>query len=219
MEVSVIIPAYNEEENIGSVLTTLPPEYEKIVVDDGSTDKTREKAGEFNGVTVISHKKKQGKGAALKTGLKNSTGDILVFIDGDGQFNSSEIHALTELIQENKADLVLGFRDFSKIPPKRRITNKLARLAVCLITNKKLKDPLIGFRAVSRKCIQQIKLEEDDFRTDTEMLIKLNKKSCRIGETPITINYRSNKSHFSTIDGIKLSHFLLKTLLSNLLGR
>ncbi|MBN2014222.1 MAG: glycosyltransferase family 2 protein [Candidatus Altiarchaeota archaeon] len=218
MQVSIIIPAYNEEKFIGSVLKSIPRAYETIVVDDGSTDKTKQAAEKFPQVKVITHPKKSGKGAAIKTGIKNSTGEVLVFLDGDGQFNSSEIQKLITPIQENKADLVLGVRDFNLIPLKRRITNELTRFAMWLITDKKFRDPLVGFRAVTRDSIKSIELIGDDFRTETEMLIKLKKTGCRITETPVSINYKANKSYFSIRDGIKLVSFLIMMLITSRLG-
>jgi len=218
VQISVIIPAYNEEKFIGSVLGSVPREYETIVVNDGSTDKTKQIVERFTNVKVISHPKKLGKGAALKTGIKNSTGDVLVFMDGDNQFDSSEIPRLVDLIQKKDADLVLGVRDFSTIPLWRRITNELSRFAIWLITNKKFRDPLVGFRAVSKNCIKQIELKRNDFRTETEMLIKFKKIGCRIEEIPVSVNYNSNKSYFGIRDGIKLVGFLFRMFLSNRLG-
>jgi len=199
-------------------LGSVPREYETIVVNDGSTDKTKQIVERFTNVKVISHPKKLGKGAALKTGIKNSTGDVLVFMDGDNQFDSSEIPRLVDLIQKKDADLVLGVRDFSTIPLWRRITNELSRFAIWLITNKKFRDPLVGFRAVSKNCIKQIELKRNDFRTETEMLIKFKKIGCRIEEIPVSVNYNSNKSYFGIRDGIKLVGFLFRMFLSNRLG-
>ena len=216
MQVSVIIPAYNEEGSIDSVLKSVPTGCEIIVVSDGSADKTKQIAEKFTKVKVISHPKRLGKGAALKTGIKNSTGDVLVFMDGDGQFDSSEIPKLVDPIQKNKADLVLGVRNFSVIPSIRRITNKLSRFAIWLITNKKFRDPLVGFRAVSKDCMQKIELKRNDFGTEIEMLIKFKKTGCRIDEIPVTVNYNSNNSYFGILDGIKLVGFLFRMFLSNL---
>jgi glycosyltransferase involved in cell wall biosynthesis len=216
VQTSVIIPAYNEEKVIGLVLDSIPRGYEIIVVNDGSTDETKQIAEKHPKVKVVSHSQKKGKGAALKTGIENSTGDILVFIDGDNQFDSKEIPRLINLIQEGEADLVLGVRDFSTIPLARRITNELARFAIWLITNQKFKDPLIGFRAVSRKSIQQTELRRNDFGIDTEMLIKAKKIGCIIEEIPITVNYNTGKSYFGIRDGIKLVSFFLVMFLTNL---
>lgn len=215
---SVIIPAYNEEKFIESVLESIPKEYEIIVVDDGSTDKTKQMAEGFPNVRVVSHPKKSGKGAALKTGIKNSTGDVFVFIDGDNQFKSSEIPKLVKPIQEDKSDVVLGFRDFSLVPLGRRITNELTRFAIWLITNKKFRDPLVGFRAVSRNCMQKIELKRNDFRTETEMLIRFNKIGCRIDETPVSVKYGADKSYFGLRDGIKLVGFFFSMFISNRLS-
>ncbi|KPJ55781.1 hypothetical protein AMJ49_06360 [Parcubacteria bacterium DG_74_2] len=212
MQVSVIIPAYNEARFIASVLSLVPKAYEIIVVDDGSTDKTKQIAQAFPEVKIISHPEKLGKGAALRTGIKSANGEMLVFIDGDNQFNSSEIIKLVDLIQKDKADFVLGVRDFSKVPLTRRITNMLTGFAIYLITGKNFKDPLIGFRAVSKNYIEQIELKRNDFRTETEMLIKLEKTGCRIQEIPVSINYDSNNSYFGARDGIILVSFLFNKI-------
>lgn len=193
-------------------MESIPEGYERIVVSDGSTDNTKRIAEGFAGVRVISHPRKLGKGAALKTGIENSCGEVLVFVDGDAQFDSSEIPNLVEPIQKNEADFVLGFRDFSIVPSMRRITNELSRFAIWLITKRKFRDPLVGFRAVSRSCMRGIALKRNDFRVETEMIIKFKKNGCRIAEIPVKVNYHSNKSYFGFIDGIKLVLFFLSNL-------
>src|SRR3989338_10739224 len=107
MNISVIIPAYNEEKSIGKTLGELKDalgrhnlKYETIVIDDGSTDTTFDAASSFSSIRVIRHPKNKGYGAALKTGIKNATGEYIITLDSDGQHNPEYIKELLEYIKE-----------------------------------------------------------------------------------------------------------------------
>jgi glycosyltransferase involved in cell wall biosynthesis len=133
--ISVIILAKNEENNIDSVLTSVKLKlsklcYQVIVIDDGSTDRTKDVALS-HGVSVISHNINKGKGAAMKTGVVNSNGNIVVFIDGDGAHDPGDILKVVAPIQQGKADMVIGSRNMPgsiipSSPLRRRLSNNLA---------------------------------------------------------------------------------------------
>jgi glycosyltransferase involved in cell wall biosynthesis len=133
--ISVIILARNEENNLGKVLSSVKSAlsnlyYQVVVVDDGSTDGTRDIALS-HGVSVISHDINIGKGAAMKTGVNNSDGQIVVFLDGDGAHDPNDILKVVAPIQQGKADLVIGSRNMPgsiipNSPVRRRLSNTLA---------------------------------------------------------------------------------------------
>jgi GT2 family glycosyltransferase len=134
-KVVATIPCYNTQESIAAVVTNAKKYVDEvIVIDDGSTDRTAEIA-RAAGATVIRHEKNRGKGAAMKTGCSESKGEIIVFIDGDGQHNPSDIPKLIAPILQGKADYVIGSRYLSEsktssIPISRRIANNIASLTI-----------------------------------------------------------------------------------------
>jgi glycosyltransferase involved in cell wall biosynthesis len=147
--VSIIIPAFNEEDNIGPVvleIKRLHPEFEIIVVDDGSGDDTA-KAAHNSGATVYSHPYNIGNGAAVKTGIRNAKGDILVFLDGDGQHRPEDIGRMLDFFPE--FDMVVGERKRGgQASFDRAIGNQVYNWLATYVTKFPVKDLTSGFRAV-----------------------------------------------------------------------
>ncbi|MBI2830660.1 MAG: glycosyltransferase family 2 protein [Chloroflexi bacterium] len=143
--VSVIIPAKDEAHSIGALLSRVRETlsstlHEIIVVDDGSTDKTREIARSKGASLVVSHPKNLGKGAAMKTGVRRASGDIIVFLDADGAHDAEDIPAVIRPIQEGKADFVIGSRSLpgsrvASSPFHRRLTNNMASFTISTIVS------------------------------------------------------------------------------------
>jgi len=201
MKIIIIIPAYNEEESILTVLQRIPKEIqgnpvEILVINDGSTDRT-EIVAKNAGATVISHPQNMGLGITLKTGLINAlklNADIIVQIDADGQYLPEEIPTLIEPLLENKCDLILGTR-FAKIkykmPFTKRIGNKFISLIVRMLTKTSVTDAQTGFRAFNRKLAEMLKLKLKGTYTYTqEMLIHSAFSGFRIQEIPTTFEKR-----------------------------
>jgi glycosyltransferase involved in cell wall biosynthesis len=152
-DVSVIIPVYNEADNIVGVIDRLISvvgrEAEIIVVDDGSTDGSGELVAS-KGVKVIRHPYNKGNGSAVKTGIRNATRDILVLMDGDGQHKAEDIPKLLEKIGEY--DMVIGARTFQSAQSAPRFTyNKMLNFVASYLTGHKVKDLTSGFRAIKRE--------------------------------------------------------------------
>ena len=195
MKIIIGIPAYNEEKNIGSIILKLKQKYDKIIVcDDGSTDMTSSIATAL-GAVVVKHKKNQGYGAAIRTifdEFKKTDSDILVTFDADGQHKISEIESVVKPILENTADIVIGSRFLGEtidLPKYRKIGIKTITGLTNAITGTKISDSQSGFRAYSKKTLNQISLIESGMGISTEILIKSSKKNMRIFEVPITILY------------------------------
>ena len=188
------IPAYNEENTIYSVIKGVSNYVDRIIVcNDGSNDKTVKKAEEA-GAIVISHEKNLGKGAALKS-LFNYTKkidfDTLVTIDGDGQFLPQEVPKLIAPIASNEYDIVIGCRldSGSEMPGYRKFGNKVLDKMTEAASELPFRDSQSGFRAYSKKAIEQIKFKSDGFASDSEILVSAAKKGLRISEEKISVKY------------------------------
>lgn len=164
-----------------------------IVCDDGSIDNTYHEAKK-SGAIVLQHKTNKGKGAALKSlfeYVKNMDIDIVVTIDGDGQFIPEEIPILKKPIEEEKADIVIGYRfdSSNQIPKYRKFGNIVLDKMTNLAAELPFKDTQSGFRTYSKKAIQQINFNSDGFAADSEILIKASEKDLKITERKVSVLY------------------------------
>lgn len=196
-KVAVLLPAYNEEVSIASmILLSLQYADEVIVIDDGSSDRTSE-VSRLAGATVLSHTTNKGKGAALKTGFKYAQDyDIIVTIDADGQHNPSEIPDVIKPIMEDKADIVNGSRYIAgkdtTTPTYRRVGQTVLDNATYLASGVKLTDTQSGFRAFSSKSIEYFNFDPNGFGIESDMLIEASVNKLRIVEVEITVRYDVN---------------------------
>jgi len=198
LKVIIGIPAFNEEKNIGSIVAKLKKKYDHVVVcDDGSSDMTQTIAASL-GAVVVKHPANLGYGAAIKTIFNEARkidGDVLVTFDADGQHKISEIDSVLKPISENKAEIVIGSRflgntkDLSKY---RKIGIKTITSLTNTLTGSNITDAQSGFRAYSKKVLNEISPTESGMGISTEILIKSSKKQMRITEIPITISYEDN---------------------------
>lgn len=209
--ISLIIPAYNEAKRIGSVLSKIPDFIDEIiVVDDGSKDNTSEVAKNW-GAKVIRLKQNQGKGAAMKAGINKASGDIIVFMDADGQHNPKEIKKLIIPIINDEADFVIGSRLIKtqgKRPLIRKLSNFLSTFLIKLKLGIEVKDTQSGFRAIKREFLPDI--ESKRYEVETELLIKAVKKGARVKETPVERIYGIETGHFRFEDIIRFLKVLFK---------
>jgi len=238
--VSVIVPARNEESSIAKLITEirigLPPyPYEIIVVNDASTDMTASIAQTI-GAKLVSHAYNRGKGLALRTGVENAEGDIIVFLDGDGAHDPREIPQIIAPILQNKADLVIGSRRFpeSKVPSyplTRRINIALTSYTISFIVSfllplaslfrysmryNKITDCTSGFRAIKKGNWQKLNLVSNGFQIETEMVYEAVKNRLTIVEVPISCyNHSARRSYLSVLrDMPKTAKLLIIKLLA-----
>jgi glycosyltransferase involved in cell wall biosynthesis len=200
MNLSVIIPVYNEEKSIREILRRVQATglaTEIVIVDDGSQDGTREILKELDGkdgIRVILHEKNQGKGAAVRTGLNAATGDILLIQDADLEYDPRDYPALLRPIEENLADVVYGSRFLGA--PRRTamfwhmVANKLLTFATNLLYNNILTDMETGYKVFRREILDGMTLHAKRFDFEPEFTAKILKRNVRIFEVPITFNPR-----------------------------
>ncbi len=209
--ITVIIPAYNEAGRIGGVLSRIPDFVDEvIVVDDGSSDSTSEVA-EAYGARVIRLERNRGKGAAMKAGVDNSSGDIIVFMDADGQHRPEEILKLVEPIVNDEADFVIGARRIEaqgKRPLHRRLSNIITTRLLRLKLKSHVYDTQSGFRAIRREFMPEI--ETKRYEVETEVLIKAVRKGARVREVPVSMIYGVETGHFRLEDVFRFLWALLR---------
>ena len=206
MKIIIGIPAFNEEKNIASIITKLMKITDSIIVcNDGSSDLTSEIA-ERMGAVVINHKKNLGYGGAIRSiflKAKELDGDILVTFDADGQHRIEDIENVTTPIINQEAELVIGSRfldDSEKeVPQYRKVGIKVITKITNASIKEKLTDSQSGFRAYSKKVVEELNPSELGMGISTEILIKASSKNFKITEVPIRILYSGDTSTHNPI--------------------
>jgi glycosyltransferase involved in cell wall biosynthesis len=206
LKIIIGIPAFNEEKNIASIITKLMNITDSIIVcNDGSSDLTSEIA-EKMGAVVINHKKNLGYGGAIRSiflKAKELDGDILVTFDADGQHRIEDIEKVTTPIINQEAELVIGSRfldDSEKeVPQYRKVGIKVITKITNASIKEKLTDSQSGFRAYSKKVVDELNPSELGMGISTEILIKASSKNFKIVEVPIKILYSGDTSTHNPI--------------------
>lgn len=222
MKISIVLPAKNESAAIGQTLAQIQQlqlVHEIIVVNDGSTDQTKQVA-ETAGAKVLTHPYSKGNGAAIKTGARTATGDIIVFMDADGQHDPQDIPCLIEKIEQGY-DLVVGARQKgSQASVGRGIANALYNNLATYMTEQKVEDLTSGFRAVrADKFREFLYLLPNGFSYPTTSTMAFFRAGYSVTYVPIHAAKRIGKSHIHPLkDGVRffLIIFKIATLFSPL---
>jgi glycosyltransferase involved in cell wall biosynthesis len=227
MKLSVIIPCYNEFNTIDKVIESVyQSSYsnkEIIVVDDFSHDGTRDKLKneiELSGKVkkIIYHERNQGKGASIRSGIQEATGDLIIIQDADFEYNPNEYHLLIDPILQNKADVVYGSR-FARGAGIHQVLyfwhslgNRLLTLISNMFSNLYLTDMETCYKIFRREILQSIIIEENRFGFEPEITAKLAKLKCRIFEVGISYQGRSYKQgkKISWKDGVRAIYCIVK---------
>jgi glycosyltransferase involved in cell wall biosynthesis len=202
-KVCILIPAYNAQETLGSVLKKIEPlQMDTLVVNDGSSDETKRVALE-NGAQLLEHPINLGKGAALRTGfqyLLQKEYQIVITLDADGQHNPSEIPSLLNIFQSVKPDILIASRaaEFRRMTFLRRFWNRLGVKAVARLCHSDITDSQSGFRLIRTRVLKEVHFTTSRFETELELLIKACKKGFTVLSVPIDTQQ---------IDGTGSSHF------------
>ena len=202
LKLSVIIPVFNEKKSIEIVVNkilNLNLCYEIIIVDDCSTDGSTEKIKNYESNPIIKcifHKKNSGKGSALQSGIKEASGDFILFQDADLEYDPEEYPKLIEPFKNTDADIVYGSRFLGGKYVRihffwHYLANKLLTLLTNIVTNLNLSDMETGFKLFKAKAIKSITLKENSFGIEPEITVKLAKQKLVFYEVPVSYSGRS----------------------------
>ncbi len=214
-EISIIVPAYNEEESINKViddLKKLPDNYEVIIVDDGSTDRTFELT-QSTGIRVIRHLHNRGYGAALKTGIRNAKADIVLFFDADGQHNHEDIERIVN--EMGHYDMVVGARSKQSHKSHLREPGKKLLSAVAnYLAETKIPDLNSGFRAVKKDVLLKfMHILPNTFSFTTTLTLAVLKDGYEAHYVPIKTVKRLGKSSVRLKDGFRTLILILRIIM------
>lgn len=199
LSVCALVAAYNEEPTIAAVIDGVHrfiPDV--VVVDDGSMDRTAERAAAA-GATVISRGQNGGKGAAVRTGLDHVLAgphSHVLLIDGDLQHDPADIPRLLAAAEDGRCDLVLAERTFVKgsMPTARYYSNNIGSWILSRFVGTAIGDTQCGFRLVRTSCLRPVRFTATGYEFETEMLIKLVRRGAVLGHVPITARYHGARS-------------------------
>lgn len=232
MKLSILIPVFNEERTIERLLKKVNeihlPNINKeiIIIDDGSTDKTKniiESSIRKSEIILIRHNTNKGKGAAIKTGLSYATGDYSIIQDADLEYDPADINSLLSPIIENRAEIVYGTR-LKRLPNFARdertfrffihyIGNKLLSVITSILYGQWITDMETGYKLIPTKVMKSLDLTSSGFELEPEITAKLLKKGFRIYEVPISTNprgYKEGKKLNTVKDGLHALWALIK---------
>jgi glycosyltransferase involved in cell wall biosynthesis len=224
VRVSVIVPVYNERATVRTVIErilALPLQIDLLCIDDGSDDGSaeilRDLEGKYAQLRVLLQPRNKGKGAALRRGIPEATGDFVVIQDADLEYDPADYRRLLEPLLEGKADVVYGSR-FSGSAPHRvlyfwhSVGNHLLTLVSNCLTNINLTDMETCYKAFRREVIQSITIEEDRFGVEPEITVKIARRNLRIYEVGISYSGRTYEEgkKIGWKDGFRALFCLLK---------
>jgi dolichol-phosphate mannosyltransferase len=221
VKLSVIIPVYNERDTIIQLLNRVEAvnlDKQIIVVDDGSTDSTKEllNAQSFESIDLIFHEQNQGKGAAVRSGLQAARGEVVVIQDADLEYDPRDFQAMLELMRSQNAQVVYGSRILKQDNPQGGLPFYLGGRLVTLVTNllygSRLTDEPTCYKMFRREVLADLAIESDGFDWEPEVTAKILKKGIRIWEVPISYNPRKVEQgkKIKARDGLKALWTLLK---------
>ncbi|MFP4486482.1 MAG: glycosyltransferase family 2 protein [Campylobacterales bacterium] len=218
-KITVIIPCYNEEITIKSVIEDFKehlPEATIVVYDNNSTDKTSEIASSCG--VVVKKELRQGKGNVIRTAFREIDSDIYIMVDGDNTYPAKHARELLEPILNNEADIVIGDRHSTGAYAKENkrslhgFGNNLVKTLINKLFNSDLKDIMSGYRVMNRRFVKNIPITSDGFEIETEMTLHTLDKKFRIKEIPIEYRDRPEGS-YSKLNTFKDGFRVLKTIL------
>ncbi|MFQ5708460.1 MAG: glycosyltransferase family 2 protein [bacterium] len=215
-KVLIIIPAFNEERNIASVIHSIQkdcPKHDIVVINDGSSDSTAELA-EKCGVPVISLPFNLGIGGAVQTGLlyaDRNGYDVAIQLDADGQHKSEEVEKLTSLIEQNNCDMVMGSRFLADVNYSstfmRRLGNRIFSFLIALVAGQSFADSTSGFRAFGRKAIEFLSEHYPIDFPEPESLVLLKRNGFKINE--VSVSMRERQGGESSVTRFKAVYFMI----------
>lgn len=202
MKLSIVIPVYNEKDTLGEIFRLVqatPYDKEIIAVDDASTDGSAlilsQLANEYDNVKVFYHETNQGKGAALRTGFAQVTGDVVIIQDADLEYRPVDYPALLEPIDSGEADVVYGSRLIGARPHRvlyfwHFLGNKAVTTLSNMFTNLNLSDMETGYKVFKAEVLKDLRIRSNRFGVEPELTAKIAQKRWRVYEVPISYHGR-----------------------------
>ena len=218
-DLSICVPAYNEEEAVVKTLKRLKrnfPRAEILFVDDGSTDNTLAEADTVDGVRVLAHDRNTGYGAAIKTAMRNSTRNVVAWYDADGQHRAQDLQKVVQPVIDGDQDAVIGARTRTSAITRNRLPGKwILRFIAELIARHKIPDLNSGLRCFRREVIMRyLHLLPDGFSASTTSTILMMKRGYRIAyEDIITVARKGSSTVRIVSDGLKAIQLMLRLLI------
>lgn len=213
MKIALVLPVFNEQNRVREVLSQLnKTPYSLYVVNDGSTDSSADiikKAIEKNPRAIlISHRINLGKGSAIRTGSEAAfeTGhDAVIMMDSDGQHSPEDISKFITKLELRKYDIVLGSRNLHHgVPLIRFLGNKFASVLIALLFGIYVSDILSGFRAITKKSFNKLKLESTGYGIETEIIVKISKYKMSYCEIPVETIYHDKNKGVTVLDSLSI---------------
>ncbi len=224
MKLSIVIPVYNEKKTLAEIVRRVqatPYNKELIIVDDASTDGSREilrqLAQEYDNIRPFFHERNQGKGAALRTGFSHVQGDVVLIQDADLEYNPIDYPELLKPIERGVADVVYGSRLIGAAPHRvlffwHYVGNKVVTTLSNMFTNLNLTDMETCYKVFKAEVLQDIQIKSNRFGVEPELTAKIAKKRWRIYEVPISYDGRdySEGKKITWRDGIAAVYYIIR---------
>jgi glycosyltransferase involved in cell wall biosynthesis len=212
-DILALIPAYNEARHVADVIRRTLVFLPTLVVDDGSTDGTGNLAADA-GAEVVRQSPNAGKGVALLRGLRHGLESgyrAVVTLDADGQHLPEEIPRFLDAHDGDAQDLIIGYRDFRRMPPLRRFANGVGTWLLGAAIRHRIRDNQSGFRLLSARFIESLDLRSTGFEMEVEMIVQAATGGFRIGWVPISTVYADEVSHFNPLrDSVRFLSTVLR---------
>ncbi len=202
MKLSIVIPVYNEANTLEEIFRRVqatPYDKEVIAVDDASVDNSRDilqrLAQQYDNLKIFYHEKNQGKGAALRTGFAQITGEVVIIQDADLEYDPVDYPALLDPIQRDLADVVYGSRLIGAQPHRvlyfwHYMGNRCVTFLSNMFTNLNLSDMEVGYKVFKAEVLRDLNISSNRFGVEPELTAKIAKKGCRVYEVPISYHGR-----------------------------